>query len=147
MPSPEIFFQSQMEENGRLANQAEWMRLIVATGNLCLATALHIGLAFLGLERKALLLAIWMMLLGIYGVVAGMKLYERETYHRLRVRKLRAKLDSLDAGLAKLFEDVEQEHKRVYPRLWHIRLNTIWTALHALIGMLAVIYSFLCLSH
>ena len=147
MQPSEIFLQHQMEENWRLANQAEQMRLVVVTGNLFLATVLQIGVAFLGLSERALLLTGWMVLLGVYGVFAGRKLYERENYHRLRVRKLRAKLNDLypDVELEKLFKDVEQEHKQIYPRLMYIRLNTIWITLHAMTDLLGVIESMLSL--
>lgn len=136
-----------MEENWRLANQAEQMRLVVATGNLLLATVLQMGVAFLGLSQRALLLTGWMILLGVYGVFAGRKLYEREAYHRLRVRKLRARLNDLypDAELEKIFKDVEQEHKQIYPRLMYIRLNAIWIMLYAMTALLGVVESVLCL--
>lgn len=149
MSSPEDFLRLMLEENLQLANQAERMRLSVATGNLCLATALQIGLPFLGLERKALPLTLWMTLLGIYGCFALMKLYERETYHRSRVRKLRAQLNKVhpDAEVERLFQLAEQEQKQVYPLLMRVRLNTIWIALHIFIGVGGVIYSLLCLLH
>lgn len=113
MQSSTAFLQQQMEENGHLANQAERMRLIVATGNLCLATVLQVGIAFLNLDRRALFPSGWMIILGIYGILAGKKLYERETYHRRRVRKLRAKLSSFyaDTALETLFKEVEDEHR------------------------------------
>jgi hypothetical protein len=141
------FIQQQMEENFYLANQAERMRLIVATGNLVFATALQISIGILGLEPRALPLTGWMIFLGIYGVFAGMKLYERESYHRSRVRKLRGKLNDLytDAELEKLFKEIEQEHGQIYPRLMVLRMNTILIALHALIALLGVIYTIFCL--
>jgi hypothetical protein len=141
------FIQQQMEENFYLANQAERMRLVVAISNVVFATALQISIGMLGLERRALPLTGWMICLGIYGVFAGMKLYERENYHRLRVRKLRGKLNDLytDAELEKLFKEIEQEHRQIYPRLMDLRLNTILIALHALIALLGVIYSIFCL--
>lgn len=137
------FIQQQMEENISLANQAERMRLVVATSNLVLATALQISIGVLGLERRVLPLTSWVILLGIYGVFAGRKLYERENYHRSRARKLRGKLNNLyiDAELEKLFKEVEQEHRQIYPRLMDIRLNTILIALHALIVLLGIIYT------
>ena len=71
MQASEIFIQHQMEENWRLANQAEQMRLVVATGNLLLATVLQIGIAFLGLGQRALLLTVWMVFLVSMGFLQG----------------------------------------------------------------------------
>ncbi len=140
------FIQQQMEENFYLANQAERMRLIVATSNVVFATALQISICVLGLGLKVLPLTGWMILLGIYGVFAGRKLYERENYHRSRVRKLRRKLNDfyLDAELEKLYKEVEQEQRQIYPRLMVLRLNTIWITLSVLIALLGVIYSIFC---
>jgi len=137
------FIQQQMEENFYLANQAERMRLIVATSNLLLATALQVCIGVLDLERRILFLTVWMILLGVYGIFTSMKLYERENYHRSRVRKLRGKLNNLylDVDLEKLFKEIEQEHKQVYPRLMALRLNNIWVAFHALIALLGIIYT------
>src|SRR5579884_887233 len=102
------FIQQQMKENFYLANQAERMRLVVATGNLVFAAALQISIGMFGLKPRALPLTSWMTFLGIYGVFAGMRLYERENYHRSCVRKLREKLNVLyiDAKLKKLFKKI-----------------------------------------
>lgn len=147
MRSPEGFLQSQMEENEYLANQAERMRLIVTTCNLCLATVLQIIITILKPGRQSLPLTAWMLLIGVYGIFALKKLYERENYHRARVRKLRARLDSFypDAQRERLFQEVEVAHKHVYPRMRRIRLNSLWTALHALIAGAGVVFGLLCL--
>ena len=89
---------------------------------------------------QTLPLALWMLGIGIYGIVATLKLYERSQFHILRARKLRARLDILcpDAQEEELQHLAEKEHQRRYPLLMHIRLNTIWIGLHSLILALSM---------
>ncbi|MEO8970226.1 MAG: hypothetical protein ABI406_01355 [Ktedonobacteraceae bacterium] len=142
------FLLCNMQENWRLSREAEEKRFLLATVNVFLATALQITIVLTGFHRQTLLVSCWLVIIGIYGIVANLKLYERSQFHISRARKLRAKLDSLssDAELEHLFQSAEQEQKQAYPLLMNIHLNTIWTALHALIALSGVIYSILCLS-
>lgn len=147
MTTAEGFLQQLMAENGVLANQAEQMRLVVATVNLILASSFQVALAFLGLERQALPLTLWLVLIGIYGYFALIKLYERETYHRSRVRALRTQLDRLcpEAGVSQIFQEIEQHQKQRYPRFFFLRLNVIWSTSQIVIGAIGVIESLLCI--
>jgi hypothetical protein len=146
-PDASAFLTCNMEENWRLAREAEDKRSLLAVLNLLLATVLQITIAFTGFHLQVLPVTCWLVLIGIYGIVAGLKLYERSQFHILRARKLRAKLDSVypDADLEQLFQAAEKEQKQAYPLLMRLRLNNIWTAFHALIALLGVIYSLLCL--
>ena len=141
------FLLCNMQENWRLSRDAEEKRFLLATVNVFLATALQITIVLTGFHRQVVLVSCWLALIGIYGVVANLKLYERSQFHIARARKLRAKLDALypDSELEQLFQLTEQEQKRTYPLLMNIRLNTIWTTLHILIAILGVIYSIFCL--
>ena len=146
-PDSNAFLTCNMKENWQLAREAEEKRFLLATMNLLLAAALQITLAFTGFHRQVLPVTCWLMLIGIYGIVASLKLYERSQFHILRARKLRAKLDNLypDADLEQLFQEAEKEQKQAYPLLRRTRLNNIWIALHTLIILLGMIYSILCL--
>ncbi|HEU5230707.1 MAG TPA: hypothetical protein VFU49_22990 [Ktedonobacteraceae bacterium] len=141
------FLMQNMQENWRLSREAEEKRSLLATINLFLATALQITIVFTGFHLQILPLACWLIFIGLYGIIAGLKLYERSQFHIMRARKLRAKLDSmyLDAELEQVFQEAEQAHKLAYPFLMRIRLNTIWTLLHTLIALLGIIYFILCL--
>jgi hypothetical protein len=147
-PSNDItFLLCNMQENWRLSREAEEKRSLLATMNLLLATILQIVIVFVGFQPRLLVVTCWMILIGMYGILAGLKLYERSQFHILRARKVRAKLDSFypDAELEQLFRLAEQEQRKAYPLLIRVRLNAIWTALHTLIGLLGIIYSFLCI--
>lgn len=143
------FLICNMQENWRLAREAEEKRSILATVNLLVATALQIVIVFTGFQWRLLPVTCWMIFISVYGMFAGLKLYERSQFHIVRARKLRAKLENFypDTELEQLFQRAEQEQRQVYPWLMRVRLNAIWTALHALIGILGAVYTLLCLWH
>jgi Ca2+/Na+ antiporter len=82
-----------------------------------------------------------LILLGAYGLLTTVKLYERSQYHILRARKLRARIDTLcpDAQMELLYKLAEKEHQTRYPRLVHIRLNAIWLGFYAILIVLGVV--------
>lgn len=141
------FLQQALEENWIHARQAEEKRAMLANVVLALASATLIALAFIGLGRKALLLTFLLLLLGVYGIVTTMKLYERSQYHIRRARKLRARLDELcpDALVEQTQKAAENEHQADYPWLMHIRLNSIWLGLYGTLILFGVILSILSL--
>lgn len=118
------FLMRNLEENWILARQAEDKRAMIAHIVLILAT-LTLGAFFLT-DRS--LLPLILIVLGIYGLLTTVKLYERSQYHILRARKLRARLNELcpDAQLEALYKLADEDHKAHYPRLMNVRLNTIW---------------------
>lgn len=120
-----------LEENWILARQAEDKRAMIAHIVLILAT-LTLG-AFFVTGRAFLTLLL--ILLGLYGLLTTVKLYERSQYHIFRARKLRARLDELcpDAQLELLYKSAETEHQGHYPRLMKVRLNTIWLCFYAVL--------------
>jgi hypothetical protein len=116
-----------IQENWQFSRKAEEKRFLLATMNMFIATALQIAVVLIGFHQQVVLLSCWLVLIGIYGVIANLKLYERSQFHIARARKLRAKLDALypDSELEQLFQSAEQEQKQAYPLLINIRLNNI----------------------
>lgn len=141
------FLLCNMQENWRLSREAEEKRFLLATVNVSLATVLQITIILTGFHRQIALVSCWLVLIGIYGVSANFKLYERSQFHSARARKLRAQLDALYPGgeLEQLFQSAELEQKQAYPLLMKVRLNNIWAAVHTLIALLGIIYSIFCL--
>ena len=141
------FLLCNMQENWQISREAEEKRFFLASMNVFFATALQTTIILIGFHRQIALLSCWMALLGIYGVIANLKLYERSQFHIARARKLRAKLDALypESELEPLFQRAEQEQRQAYPLLSNVRLNTIWTALHVLIVFVGVLYGIICL--
>jgi hypothetical protein len=136
-----------MEENRLLDRHAEDKRATIATVNLLVVSALHGVFVFTGFSQRVLPLTVWMVILGIYGIVSSLKLYERSQYHMLRARKFRSRLHDLYPGaqVESLLHLVEEEHKVRYPFLKKVRLNTIWVGLHSVIVALGILYTVLSL--
>lgn len=96
-------------------------------------------------EQKALTLpmlplSVLMIFLGIYGVVAVIKLYERHQLARnllahwtKHVEKLRPK-----SKVLKLLKTAERENAAQFPKMSKIRLNWLWTALHVVIMLVGI---------
>ncbi|SRR5579884_2830865 len=141
------FLLQAMEENYIHAKLSEEKRATIAHIVLILATLLQALLSFLGFHRTVLPLTITLILLGAYGVVSGLKLYERSHYHIARARKLRARLDELcpEAQVEPLQKMAEIEHQKQYPIFMKVRLNAIWLGLHSVVIILGCIYTVICL--
>jgi len=147
-PETFSFLLNNLQENWRLSRDAEQKRFVLATVNLLLATALLVMFALAGFQRHATLLIGGLLVgIGVYGVIVNLKLYERSQFHIMRARKLRARLDILcpDSELEYLFLLAEEEQKRAYPMLATIRLNSIWTVLHASIALFGIVCDILSL--
>ena len=88
-----------------------------------------------GLSRMTLPLAVLLMVVGFYGMLISMKLYERFSFHTARVREWRKRVDQLhpDAQLLKLRRAAHEEHAIKHPRFVRLRLYTIWNWLHFLV--------------
>jgi hypothetical protein len=142
----ELLFR-MLEENWLHARQAEDKRAVIAIINLVIVSALQGIVAFTGLSPKTLFLSIWIIILGVYGIVASAKLYERSQFHILRARKLRTHLDELcpDARIEHFLHIAEDEHKVHYTTMMNVRLNAIWIGLHALITATGTLYTIISL--
>jgi hypothetical protein len=103
-----------LEENYMHVKISEDKRATIANIVLVLASTLQAILSFLSFHRTALPLTITLILLGIYGVLSSLKLYERSQYHIARARKLRARLDELcsEAQVESLQKIAEREHQK-----------------------------------
>ena len=141
------FLLRTLEENWILARQAEDKRAVIAHVNIIAITVASGILALVGFKKNALPLTFLLVILGIYGIFATAKLYERSQYHIQRARKLRAKLDKLypDAQIEMLQKSAENEHRILYPRMMNVRLNIIWLSLHVLIAVLGAAYTIIIL--
>src|SRR5947209_4221428 len=84
-----------VEEYWTQARHTEDQRAIITNLIVIIATAIHGVLTQTGFRINALPLTILLIILGIYGVVATTKLYERWQFHTHRARKLRRRLDEL----------------------------------------------------
>lgn len=143
------FLLRTLEENWIHARQSEEKRAMLANVVLLVITVIQTAMLFVGFTRNTFLLPLFQVLLGIYAIIATMKLYERSQFHILRARKLRARLDELypDAQVEYLQNVAETEHRRQYPIWMKVRLNSIWSGLYVIVTILALIETTFCILH
>jgi hypothetical protein len=106
------------------------------TNLIILIAAATIGLVGQkGFSRDFILLAILLMVLGLYGMVTTKKLYERYSFLQARLYRWYDRIDYLhpNAQFLKLKSEADEEHKRQFQRLAKIHVHQLWLALHALV--------------
>lgn len=136
------FLLRTLEENWRHARQAEDKRAAIATVNLLIASAAQGVIAFTGWNQRLLPLTLWLIVIGLYGIVTSLKLYERSQYHILRAREIRADLDT-QGKVEQRYRQAEEQHQKHYAFMMHVRLNTLWMGLHSLIIIMGIVYTLL----
>ncbi len=131
------------------AKQSEDQRANITGLVVVVASAIQGGLTQTGINKNALPLTIMLIVLGIFGVLASMKLYERARRHLRLGFLIRQKLEELhpDTQLSLLLETTRKEQQEEFPVLRSIRLYIIWTILHCLIMVLGIIYTTIAILH
>lgn len=132
------------EQNYAHARQHEDQRAAITGLIVLIATAIQGVLTQTGLHKNALPLTLMLIVLGIFGMIAGIKLYERSKLHSARSRKLRERLDELHPALQlqKSLDLSDQGHTTKYAFLarW-VRLYILWIVLPGIIAALGFIYT------
>ena len=130
------FIKQEWEQERQIEN----LRATITNWVVVLTVAIVGLIVDRGLSRMTLPLAVLLMVIGIYGMLASMKLYERFLFHRARVREWRKRVDQLhpDAQLLKLRQAAHEKHTIKHPRLARLRLHTIWNWLHFLVFLAGV---------
>ena len=133
-----------MEQQLSHAKQSEDQRANITNIIVLIAAAIQGGLTQTGFTKNALPLTITLIIMGIFGIVATTKLYERFRYHYEVMRQIRQKLETLnpDTAIRACLDAAWQEHTKKHPiTSTKIRLHLIWSTLHMLIAALGVIYT------
>ena len=138
-----------MAENRQHAHLSEDRRIVISCVTTAIASAIAIALALLSPGLRTLPLALWLVFVGVFGLLSCVKLYERAQFHERRARMLRDKLVELTAetGTNELLAESQTIHMRQHPRLSAIRFNSLLGGLNVGIALLGVLYSILDLAH
>lgn len=136
-----------MAENRQHARLSEDRRIAITSVTVLASSATIIALTVIGPGLRTLPLALWLIGIGVLGVLMCAKLYERAQFHERRARALRARLLELtpDAGIEQAQQEAEAEHGREHPRLSSLRLNMLLVAVHVLAAFLGLLYVALAL--
>ncbi|HTK10748.1 MAG TPA: hypothetical protein VL485_26475 [Ktedonobacteraceae bacterium] len=131
------------------AKQSEDQRANITGLVVVIASAIQGGLTQTGLNRNALPLTIMLIVMGGFGVLASLKLYERFRRHIRFGSLIHQKLEELypDTQLQHLLDQTRIEQQNEFPIVRSIRLYILWIMLHFIISLLGIIYTFIALSH
>jgi hypothetical protein len=129
------------QEDWAQARQSEEQRATLTNIILIIASAALGIVAQNNLTSEMLSLTIPLILLGLYGMVASEKLYERHQFHVERARAYRKRIAELHPNLQ--FDEAKAKakvlHQKKFPVLHKVRLHYIWTTLHFAIAVLGVV--------
>jgi uncharacterized membrane protein len=123
------------------SRQAEDHRATITNWVITLTAAIVGFVVDKGLTRQTLPLTVMLIVLGAYGMLASMKLYERHLFNVARMREFRKRVDTLNpnAQLLQLLNDARKKHSDEHPRLMRLRFHTIWNWFHFLIILLGIV--------
>ena len=136
------------EEEWTQARQSENQRATMTNYIIIIAIAIFGLMVQMDLNTKALPLAILLVLIGTYGALVSMKLYERWLLHRRRARYWAKRIDELhpNAQLLQLKKAAIKDHEAKYPRLVRLHLNWLWITIHILIALFGVVWAFVIIT-
>ena len=137
-----------MEQQLSQAKQSEDQRSNITNIIVLIAAAIQGVLTQTGFTKNALPLSITLIIIGLFGIVATSKLYERFRYHYEVMRQIREKIEALnpDTTIKACLDAAWREHIKKYPFIsTKIRQYVVWSTLHVLIVVLGVIYTVIIL--
>lgn len=137
-----------MEQQLSLAKQSEDQRTNITNIVVLITAAIQGALTQTGFTKNALPLTFTLIIIGLFGIIATTKLYERFRYHYEVMRQIRKKLETLhpDTTIEACLDLAWREHITKYPAISRrIRLYVVWSTLHAFIVLLGVIYTIIVL--
>jgi uncharacterized membrane protein len=122
----------------------EIQRAAVATALLGIAAA-AIGVATLNktLTKVDLAATLFLIAVGVFGLVFSYKHAERFELHTTRARAYRSELDTLLEGapLKRLKEAADNKHNKKYPLMHQVRLRYLWGGIYLFLIVLGIILS------
>ncbi|GER90664.1 hypothetical protein KDW_48260 [Dictyobacter vulcani] len=131
------------------AKQSEDQRANITGLVVVVASAIQGGLTQTGMTRNALPLTIMLIVIGAFGMVASIKLYERARRHIRLKFFIRKRLEELypETQLQNLLDLTRKEQQADFPIMRNIRLWSIWIILNGMVSVLGIVYTIIALLH
>lgn len=132
------------EEQWSQARQSEDQRSTMANFLISIFT---VGIGFIINSGFALGItipvSIFLIIIGLFGYLFSLKLFERWRLHEQRAIKWSEQIDRLnpDAKLLELFWEVHEVHKSNHPKMTKVRLYRLWGRFYLILVGLAIICS------
>jgi hypothetical protein len=122
------------------AKQSEDQRSAVTNYVFVIAAAIQGYIVQRNFDKYSLAVAIFLIVLGIYGALISYKYYERFRLGMTRVGRWMEKLEELhpDANLAAIEKKADVKHNSRFPRMHRIRLYALWLCLHTAVSLAGV---------
>ena len=122
---------NEIDRQWSQAKQSEDQRATLSNFIVLIAVAAQGYIIDKDFPKRALVVAVVLMCLGLFGVVATAKYYERFRMSMTRVGRLREKLDGLfpDLKLDVTEALADRRHHSRYPYLSAVRLHLLWRAI------------------
>jgi hypothetical protein len=119
---------NEIDRQWSQAKQSEDQRLAISNFIVVIAVAAQGFIVEKDFPRRALVLAVSLVVLGLFGAIASAKYYERFRMSMTRVGRLRERLDELhpDLKLDETEQRADRKHAERYPRISRLRLHLIW---------------------
>jgi hypothetical protein len=131
-----------LEENWRHVRLSEDRRIAITSVNIIAATGVQITVLVLGFSPRVLPLTIWMILLGLFGCVACLRLDERAQLHSARARRLRELMEEETGARAiDVLARSDRSHAERHRVLGRIRLQTAFMGINVATLMAGLTYS------
>ena len=148
MTAPEDAVLAYWKEHREQLRQSENQRAVLTNYVLVIVAAISGFIVQQHFDLRTLPLSFLIVVIGLSGALAVAKYHERADYHLSQARALTRVL--IDTGALgdhnAVLDEFRQTHYRKYPKLYRLRLNRLWTALHlgvAAYGAVLVVITFL----
>lgn len=91
-------------------------------------------------------LTIFIIVIGLFGILVTRKLYERQKWYMGRVDSLYKQIDKLDPNLKiqDTYKELSDKHERTFKLYSNVRMNFLWTLIHffvLVIGIVLTVFS------
>jgi len=127
------------------ARNTELQRATITNFVIVISAAIIGFFATKGVNQNSLPLAIFLVLLGVYGAIFCLKLYERWHLNVKLAKRWRDRIAELhpEARIDELRGEAIKEHEREYPILHKIRVHHLWIIFNILIAIIGLFYIYL----
>ncbi len=122
------------------AKQSEDQRATLTNIIVVVAAASQGYVAEKNFATDTVVIASFLIMIGIFGLFATAKYYERFRHSMCRVGRLRERLDTMypTLELERTKDRADLEHARRYPKLSNLRLNHLWSLMMVGIAALGI---------
>lgn len=135
------------KEHREQLRQSEVQRSTLTNFLLVIAAGLSALIVQQKFSAYVIPLAVFIVLIGVYGALTVAKYYERSAYHLGQARALTEMLMTLGALDSK--EPLERRrsaHYEKFPRLRRIRLHHLWVGIHFGVALLGMTLLVICIA-